>query len=42
MAEHARPMTHMLRASRRAARTTHDRDPRTIWPASLSEMLNRV
>jgi transposase len=26
MAEHARPMTHMLRASRRAARTTHDRD----------------
>jgi hypothetical protein len=35
-------MTHMQRASRRAAGTTHDRDPHTSGPASLSETLNRV
>ena len=43
MAAHARPMTHMLRASERAARAPRMTATRTPFePASLSEMLNRV
>jgi hypothetical protein len=43
MAEHARPLTHMLRASRRAARARRMTATRTpSGPASLSETLNRV
>jgi hypothetical protein len=43
MAEHARPMMHVLRASQRAAparRMTATRTPSV--PASLPETLNRV
>jgi hypothetical protein len=43
MAEHARPMTHMLRASLRAARARRMTAARTpSGPASQSETLNRV
>jgi hypothetical protein len=43
MAEHARPMTRMLRASRRAARAQRMTATRTpSGPASLSETLNHV
>jgi hypothetical protein len=43
MVEHARPMTHMLRAPQRAARARRMAATRTpSGPASLPETLNRV